>query len=84
LSKTKYSKSIEKMKTFREFCEQVVGGRLQPATPQQIAQQRSQSVKRATTINRQLRTRNRDELDAHQANMRTLLKKSDEDIRGSH
>lgn len=72
------------MKTFREFCEQVVGGRLQPATPQQTAQQRSQSVRRATTINRQLRMKSRDELDAHQANMRTLLKKSDEDIRGSH
>lgn len=72
------------MKTFREFCEQVMGGGFKLATPQQTAQQRSQSVKRATNINRQLRIRNRDELNAHQANMRTLLKKDHEDIRGSH
>lgn len=72
------------MKTFSEFCEQLVRGNLTPATPAQTQQQRATSAKRATVIARRMRNRAEDEMAAHQANIRTLLKKSGEDIRGSH
>ena len=72
------------MKTFSEFNEQLQRGRLTPATPAQTQQQRATSAKRASVISRRLRGKAEDELSAHQANMRTLLKKSGEDIKGSH
>ena len=72
------------MKTFSEFNEQLQRGRLTPATPAQTQQQRATSARRANVIARRMRNRAEDELSAHQANMRTLLKKSGEDIRGSH
>jgi len=72
------------MKTFREFSEQLERGRLTPNTPAQTQQQRVSSVKRASMISTKMRGRASDELDSHQTNMRTLLKKSGEDIRGAH
>lgn len=72
------------MKTFSEFNEQLQRGNLTPATPAQTQQQRATSARRASVITRKMRNRAEDELAAHQANMRTLLKKSGEDIRGSH
>ena len=72
------------MKTFSEFSEQLERGRLTPSTPAQTQQQRATSARRANVIARRMRNRAEDELSAHQSNMRTLLKKSGEDIRGSH
>jgi uncharacterized FlaG/YvyC family protein len=72
------------MKTFRQFQEQLERGDFTPNTPAQTQQQRDSSVKRASMISRKMRSRSDDELDAHQSNMRTLLKKSGEDIRGAH
>lgn len=72
------------MKTFGEFSEQLVRGNLTPSTPAQTQQQRATSAKRASVIARRMRNRAEDELEAHQSNMRTLLKKSGEDIRASH
>lgn len=72
------------MKTFSEFNEQLVRGNLTPATPAETQQQRATSAKRASVIARRMRNKTEDELEAHQANMRTLLKKGGEDIRGSH
>jgi uncharacterized FlaG/YvyC family protein len=72
------------MKTFREFSEQLERGDFTPNTPAQTQQQRDSSVKRASMISRKMRSRSDDELNAHQSNMRTLLKKSGEDIRGAH
>jgi hypothetical protein len=72
------------MKTFSEFNEQLQRGNLEPSTPAQTQQQRATSARRANVIARRMRNRAEDELSAHQANMRTLLKKSGENIRGSH
>lgn len=72
------------MKTFQQFQEQLERGRLTPATPAQTQQQRVSSVKRASMISTKMRGRASDELDSHQSNMRTLLKKSGEDIKGAH
>lgn len=72
------------MKTFRQFQEQLVKGRLTPATPAQTQRQRETSARRANVIARRLRNRAEDELTAHQSNMRTLLKKSGDDMRSSH
>jgi hypothetical protein len=72
------------MKTFSEFNEQLERGRLTPSTPAQTQQQRATSARRANVIARRMRNRAEDELSAHQSNMRTLLKKSGDDMRSSH
>jgi hypothetical protein len=72
------------MKSFKDFQEQLERGRLTPSTPTQTQQQRATSARRANVIARRMRHRAEDELSSHQANMRTLLKKSGEDIKGSH
>ena len=72
------------MKTFQQFQEQLERGRLVPNTPAQTQQQRVSSVKRASMIATKMRGKYQDELNAHQSNMRTLLKKSGEDIKGAH
>ncbi len=72
------------MKTFQQFREQLVSGRVAPATQAQTQKQRETSAKRANVIARRLRNRAEDELSAHQANMRTLLRKDHDDLRTSH
>ena len=72
------------MKTFQQFQEQLERGRLTPNTPAQTQQQRVSSVKRASMISTKMRGRAEDELNAHQSNMRTLLKKSGSNIRSGH
>ena len=60
------------MKTFQQFKEQLQRGQVQPNPPQTAAQYRSQSIRRASQINRQMRLKAHDELHAHQSNVRAI------------
>ena len=61
------------MKTFKEFSEQLVSGRVQPSTPAQTLSQRRLSSQRSSSVTKQMNQRARQELSSHREITKAIL-----------